>query len=329
MSGGGDGEEPMNHERWIVSYADFITLLFATFAALYAITVSVDAQKASLFEQSVRDALDSTLSEKLTWIPPSASRRVPTLEATTSRSVGGSLVKSQEQCVGGPGASSAGTDGKSGDEKKNPRWFRKMSEDLERLAQDPALEGKVEVKKLSENEVMVRMADAGTFNSGDSTLSPQALEIIEVLSKKMEEFRRVDVQVEGHTDNIPMSGGRFPSNWELSSARSASVVQAFQQFGGIDPARMVASGHGEFRPVADNTNSDGRAKNRRVDIIIRPGGRVAPSSLAAEPLAPADVQAGRHWEELPPEELPTSETPRPRGLLAPGPGPGPGVPGTP
>jgi chemotaxis protein MotB len=249
MSGG--------EERWVISYADMVTLLFALFTALYALGIQ-DKAKASLLSASIQEALDRPLSQKMIYQPPTVV--VPTNEARSPASQ--SFLHSKQKCVGGPGAGSM-RDPKAAEEMKT------MKEDLEKLQEAPELEGKLEVEQLTEREVLVRLTSAGFFNPGGNEPNEEAFRTLEALARRVRSYKAVETRVEGHTDNIPIAGGRYPSNWELSSARASAVVRALVDRAGMDPKRMTAVGYGEYRPIADNKTVEGRKANRRIDIMIR------------------------------------------------------------
>jgi len=249
MSGG--------EERWVISYADMVTLLFALFTALYALGIQ-DKSKASMLSASIQEALDRPLSQKVIYQPPTVV--VPTNSATAPASQ--SFLNSKSKCVGGPGAGGM-RDPRAAEE------MRTMKEDLEKLEEDPELAGKLEVEQLSEREVLVRLTSAGFFNPGGSEPNEEAFRTLEALARRVRSYKAVETRVEGHTDNIPIAGGKYPSNWELSSARASAVVRALVDRAGMDPKRMSAVGYGEFHPIADNNTLIGRKANRRIDIMIR------------------------------------------------------------
>jgi len=255
--------KPENHERWIISYADFITLLFAAFVALYAIS-SMDAGKASMFQMSVQDALDRPLSEKVVY--HSLADRVRKFSPGEHSS--SSLIPADNQrCEGTPGEESKTREEEG---KANPRIQERMKQlkrDLEGLMEDPSLEGKIEVTQVSDREVMVRLMSAGFFDSGASDPLALAQDVLQAIAAALQPYEDVEVRVEGHTDNVPVRG-RFASNWELSTARAGAVVRALEQDFGQDPTRMMSAGYGEFRPVASNDTPAGRAQNRRIDLLI-------------------------------------------------------------
>jgi chemotaxis protein MotB len=249
MSGG--------EERWIISYADMVTLLFALFTALYALGIQ-DKNKATMLSASIQEALDRPLSQKVIYQPPSVV--VPTNDARAPASQ--SFLHSKTKCVGGPGAGRMQS-------ARMAEEVRTMKEDLKKLEEDPELAGKLEVEQVNEREVLVRLTSAGFFNPGGSEPNEEAFRTLDALARRVRSYRAVETRVEGHTDNIPIGGGKYPSNWELSAARASAVVRALISRAGMDPTRMSAIGYGEFRPIADNSTVEGRKANRRIDIMIR------------------------------------------------------------
>jgi len=248
-------EHAGNHERWVVSYADFITLLFATFVALYAIS-QVDKAKAETFEQSIREAMERSFSEKVTFTPkrPPRPPGPPKLNPAPS----GSLVVAEERCIGGPAA------GRAADPEAE-----RMADALMKLADDPRLKGRVEVHRQADGEVLLRLAEAGIFGSGAAELQGDALPVLEAVAARLVEWPEASIRVEGHTDDVPVQGGLYGSNWALSAARATTVVTAFQERFGVAPGRLAIAGYGEHRPLAGNDSADGRARNLRIDLIVR------------------------------------------------------------
>jgi chemotaxis protein MotB len=201
--------ERPSHERWLISYADFITLMFTFFAALYALS-SVDKAKVESFSGSLRQAF------KVMEEP------IPLLEEKTKV-----LLQDISKNIQGVEGVSVKTD---------PRG------------------------------VVVTFSDAVLFASGSAEVKKEAFDVLERLSKTLNTVPG-RIIIEGHTDNVPLSGGKYTSNWELSTARAASVLHFFITKG-VDPNRFAIAGYGEYRPMASNETEDGRAKNRRVELVI-------------------------------------------------------------
>ncbi len=237
--------------RWLVSYADFITLLLALFIVLYAIAVS---KKASMEE--VRSAVRQALH-----MSPSGVMPLKRQQAVSTP---------YEEIAPSPDIEATGVPGKKeADVVDVIAVSRQIVEELQQAMFPLIKEGLVEVRR-HDLWVEIELKDRVLFPSGSAELLPAA-------SKPLEDVRKViarfpyPVRVEGHTDNIPVRRhGSFPSNWELSAARAASVVRLFQQQG-VDPRRMAVVGYGEQQPIADNATPQGRAQNRRVVIAIKAG----------------------------------------------------------
>jgi chemotaxis protein MotB len=244
--------EHVNHERWLVSYADFITLLFAFFVVMFAVS-QVDTGKVGRFTQSFNEA---------SGIPIGGG-------------IGAGLL---------PGATEGKVETKQGYmEPKPPEELEKLKGKLEASRKEsPDLKGVAIFR--NKNELVLRLSDDVLFSSGDDKLKGRAIKALEAIADEIRE-RKVDLRVEGHTDNIPIKNARFRSNWDLSTARATAVIAEIAASGKIEPERLSAAGYGEFRPVADNGAAEGRAQNRRVDLVVteRQADRnVSPATPAAE-----------------------------------------------
>ena len=124
-----------------------------------------------------------------------------------------------------------------------------------------------------DDKLKVIFLDKILFDSGSVEINPGGKELLKLMVDSLKENNEQDIVVEGHTDNVPLSAGlrkRFPSNWELSTARASAVVRFFQQEGGIQPKRLEARGYSHYRPVAPNDTEKGRRQNRRIEIILAP-----------------------------------------------------------
>jgi chemotaxis protein MotB len=132
--------------------------------------------------------------------------------------------------------------------------------------------GNIEISNLR-GELSVNVLDKILFDSGKTVIKPEGIEVLKRVGDILKTTQDKMIIVEGHTDNVPISAalkGRFPTNWELSTARAVVVVRYLQDKVGIDPALLAASGYSEYHPVADNTTVEGKARNRRIEIILRP-----------------------------------------------------------
>jgi chemotaxis protein MotB len=235
-------EEHVNHERWLVSYADFITLLFAFFVVMFAVS-QVDTKKMGRFTESVQVATRWGLFND------NGSNQM----TADGSGAGDSMVRAPSQP----------DQGKEGEARARAEAARAaLEERLGGLVEG----GQVEVSH-SEQGLVVRLREAAFFDSGSATLRTESYgalgEVAAALANLPNEMR-----IEGHTDPIPIRTAVFRSNWDLSAARAASVLGFFTRQGGIAESRLSVAGYAASRPLAPNDTADGRRQNRRVDIVI-------------------------------------------------------------
>jgi len=241
-------EEHDNVERWLVSYADFITLLFAFFVVMYAIS-SVNEGKYRVMSDSLINAFkDPQSTDKLIQM----QTRNPEILSGTGQPIGKS-VQQPRQSADSP------------ERVKAAESMKKVAKNVLQAMQPLIQDGQVRVTQ-SPRGVTVEINASVLFKSGEAVLQPQSTEALAAVA---EVLTQVDnpIQVEGHTDNIPINSPNFPSNWELSSSRAGSVVRLFNERG-VPAARMVAIGYADNRPVDTNATLDGRSRNRRVNVLI-------------------------------------------------------------
>jgi chemotaxis protein MotB len=276
-------EEHENLERWLVSYADFVTLLFAFFVVMYAIS-SVNEGKYRVLSETFTEAFREPGRGKPTApaSAPAAEPAVVELPLQQQSSPAPQPAAAAEASVldGGGAPSAVGTDGRTAD-------LGEVAERIGETLQSFVDKKLVDVQRVGDT-IEVDMKSQMLFESGSARLAQQALPALEGLGNVLRPLRNA-VRVEGHTDNRPIATLQFPSNWELSAARAASVVHFLMRVG-IPPTRMAAIGYGEHRPVADNVSEDGRARNRRVTLIIV-GTKDTPAPQPMAAIAPADPHA--------------------------------------
>lgn len=233
-------EEPENHERWVISYADFITLLFAFFVVMYA-TSNKNKDKEKKFEDSLR--------QELKMEGPSG---------------GGGLGEIVENILN-PNVSPMQVFNTKG---VGPR---ELQDHVERLLEKSltAKEKKSLISGIRHDAIGVRVSLAATalFPSGSAKLLSSA---VEALNKVAETFREAPQQIiiEGHTDNEPISDGTFESNWELAGARASQVVRYLIKVHGYDPKRLAAISYADQKPLTSNDTEEGRSENRRIEFLI-------------------------------------------------------------
>ena len=244
-------EKPANHERWLVSYADFITLLFAVFVVLYAMGQS-DKKKVEEVMQSIQAsfgmATAGAMAPKVNVIPSKSINLMPSLKPELSIMPGGKSGRGQ---------------GKSRAEEKD---FRQIKSSIEAYLVKQGAQNKVSLN-ISRRGLIVSLKEAGFFDSGQAHIKPEAYELINTISEVMTQYNN-PLRVEGHTDNVPINSSQFPSNWELSTTRATNGLKYLIKHFDVDPDKISATGYAEFRPIADNTTPEGRGKNRRVDLVM-------------------------------------------------------------
>ncbi|UTW07329.1 flagellar motor protein MotD [Pseudomonas benzenivorans] len=230
-------EEHENHERWLVSYADFITLLFAFFVVMYSIS-------------SINEGKYKVLSDSLVGVFNQPERSLQPIAVGEQR-----LSSSAPE----PALSDEGGEQAAADSLKDiADSVREAFGDLIQAEQ----------LKVRGNElwIEIELSSSLLFPSGDALPNNAAFTIIEKVAKILAPYEN-PVHVEGFTDNLPIKTPQFPTNWELSAARAASIVRMLAM-DGVKPQRLASVGYGEFQPVADNATAEGRARNRRVVLVI-------------------------------------------------------------
>ena len=258
-------EDHVNHERWLVSYADFITLLFAFFVVMYAVS-SVNQGKYRVLSDTLEAAFDpaGAFNEEEKSLNPIQVGEM-------ARSPNRSAVEMEK----GPSQGEDRQEDALRDLADMQRLNQTM-ETVETMADEldevlmPEIQDELVNIKRNNLWLEIEIKSSLLYPSGSASLSRNAVPLIEQIAEVLKPFPN-RIHVEGFTDNIPINSPRYPSNWELSSARAASVVRLLAQ-SGIAPESMAAIGYGEFRPLADNTTEEGRSKNRRVVLVVLAAG---------------------------------------------------------
>ncbi|QKE63090.1 flagellar motor protein MotD [Aquipseudomonas campi] len=233
-------EEHENHERWLVSYADFITLLFAFFVVMYSIS-SINEGKYKVLSQS----LVGVFSE-----PERAIKPIPIGEEKPR-----TTEPDRSMIEDNPNSSSP--------QAKDP--LQEIASSVRDAFGDLVNAEQLTVRG-NELWIEIELNSSLLFPSGDAVPNELAFTLIDKVAKILAPYEN-PIHVEGFTDNLPISTAEYPSNWELSTARAASIVRMLAM-DGVDPGRLAAVGYGEFQPVADNATAEGRARNRRVVLVI-------------------------------------------------------------
>lgn len=244
-------EEHENLERWLVSYADFITLLFAFFVTMYAIS-RVDEQKLGSAVESLQRALGSL-------IPLQITQRDAGAFTPSSTPLGKGIINDLDLRL----------------VEKERKDFEKLILEIQREI-EKNLTGIEQRKRPPFNQIkyilekrglVIRVPDSLFFNSGEASIRPEFIPILNALGKSLETIPN-HIRIEGHTDSVPIQTAIFPSNWELATARATTVVRYLLSNFNFKPEKLSATGFAEFRPIAPNSTPEGRALNRRVDVVI-------------------------------------------------------------
>jgi chemotaxis protein MotB len=205
-----ESSEDRHRDRWLISYADLVTLLLALFIVLYAAS---DHERAKQIAAGFSNV-----------------------------------------ATGGSGVLPA-SDGEKSERERTE----------EGLMGNPLLIQKAKMRHTKDG-LVISLSEAGFFAPGEAVIDAQADEVINTIAESVK-TTSASIRIEGHTDSTPISNAKFPSNWELSTARAASVLVRLTEKG-IAPERLSAAGYAGFQPVADNATPEGRAQNRRVDVVI-------------------------------------------------------------
>lgn len=237
--------EKENAERWVLSYADLVTLLLGFFIILFA-TAEIDVHKfqaiahglAVAFNVEVTEGAEggSAIFDGGTGIIPEPSRTIS--------------IQSEQASI---------------------------RERIEARSEERGIEPGQIIVTGDEESVIIRLADSLLFPSASAAIRPDALALLDVIGSVVAELPN-EIRVEGHTDNVPVGTARYPTNWELSSARATAVLRYLVEHAGVAANRAFAAGYGEHRPEASNLTPEGRALNRRADIVVM----YPPASLIAE-----------------------------------------------
>lgn len=252
---GGHSEEHIN-ESWLLPYSDLMTLLLAVFIVLFAVS-TINQTKAANIAESFGSAFGMFRSgsgvlsggegvlEVITPMYDSFSDQVlrARLDAAMQPQADGEIIIVDQELID----------------------LQETMAELQEFFEEAGMDSRVTMY-IDERGLVISLADSVLFDPGRADIRHNIQEMLIEIASVIDKLPNI-IRVEGHTDNVPIHNEVFPSNWELSSARAARVVRLFIT-AGVDPEKLTISGYGEFRPVAENETSVGRALNRRVDIIV-------------------------------------------------------------
>jgi chemotaxis protein MotB len=255
-------EEHENEERWLVSFADMMTLLFCLFMVLFAIS-SVNTSKFESLQKALQDAFSGRIlsggkavMQTGNDVPPERAQATPPMPAISPLAT-----------LSSESPPSATNQQEAAQAQKEDEDFRSLKRRIDDLARKAGLQGRVLTTVRRRGLVVQLLTDKVFFDSGQAALKPGARHILEQIGALLSGERTHPIVVEGHTDSQPISGGIYPSNWELSGARSAAVVRMFVHTGVLSK-RISLAGYADEEPIATNTTAQGRSRNRRVEVVL-------------------------------------------------------------
>jgi chemotaxis protein MotB len=277
-----------NHERWLVSYADFITLLFAFFVVMFAST-QTDKNKTKAVSESVREALEhGQFSAAISTVLGRGRHENSKMPVNPER------VKASENLspvVPPPSPPSP-----------HPADLRKSLETLQSGLDLELQSGKVQLK-LDARGLVISMREATFYKSGDDAVAPASFPIISKIAEVIRDLPQ-PLRIEGHTDSVPIHNSRFRNNWELSSARAIAMLELLRQRFGIPAERMAVAGYAENAPTDTNETAEGRAHNRRVDLVV-----LSADAMKSEPASAPQQQVAQPASQTSAPQPPAAGTP--------------------
>ena len=242
----------ISHDRWLVSYADFITLLFAFFVVMYA-TAQIDKKKASQLAVAIKVAFQQM------GAMPSSAVQVP------------AEIQGPLSAVEPPATNPVPPQQEDSD-------LASLRKEMEHALAPEISRGEVALRS-GPDGLVISLREVGFFDSGSAGVKPGSQEAFSRMAALLAQRQR-NIRIEGYTDNVPIHNSQFTSNWELSTARSTEMIQLLVTKYGFAPERLSAGGYGEYHPIASNGTAAGRELNRRVDLVIlgKPAAEDTPQS---------------------------------------------------
>jgi chemotaxis protein MotB len=273
------GAEEGSNERWLLTYADMITLLMALFMVLFSIS-SVNISKYETLQKSLKAAFSGNIlpggkaiaqqgatdnsaqtpaSVELQAIEPVATEGSSALQNSTERGSAAAATGSTSAATAGATQSAA---------QREQAEFARIKQELDAYAASHGFAKSVQTSIEARGLVIRVLTDDLLFASGQATIEGRGDGLLGEIAQLLNVDQTHPISVEGNTDNVPIHSSEFPSNWQLSTARASTVVQ-FLIAHGVSPSRLTATGNAEQRPVDSNETAAGRAHNRRVEIVLR------------------------------------------------------------
>jgi len=260
-------EEHTSHERWLVSYADFITLLFAFFVVLFA---SVYRDNKNIVRLS--NAIHNAFQDMGAFSSHADSRNVYVIPAESM----GPLQSDQQAEIAKEQAAAA-----------SQAEVQQLRSELQAAMGDELKNHEMDMRVTPEGFV-VSLRELGFFDSGQAALLPGAAGKITRIAKILSRHG-LELRVEGHSDNQPINNAQFRNNWQLSTARAMTVLLLMVHDGGFDPNRISVAGYAQYKPIADDSTPEGRRMNRRVDLVVVGAAPAKPAGKDSTP-APGNLK---------------------------------------
>jgi chemotaxis protein MotB len=242
-------EEHENDERWLLTYADMITLLMALFMVLFSIS-SVNISKFVTLQHSLQDAFSGRI-----------------LPGGRALKESGGSTTSPQVAENTPSIKQSAADAASAAAKAERESFERLKQRVDAYARAHNLDSKVTTLVTKDGLVIRLLTDKLLFDSGSATVRARGRGLLAEVGGLLRAESRHDIRVRGYTDTVPIRTSVFPSNWELSAARAASIVREFMH-AGVVPERLEAAGRAYLDPLSSNATAEGRARNRRVEVLL-------------------------------------------------------------
>ncbi|QOX80401.1 OmpA family protein [Trichlorobacter lovleyi] len=255
-------EKHANHERWLVSYGDFLTLLFAVFVAMYAMG-QTDKKKAEELTQSLRESFGYSTQASAGQKGVLQSHDIKPIPAIKPEMA--VIPITDRMPPAGPRQGNVG--GRAGSKQMaGEKEFREMASAIEAYLVKQGFQNKVALS-ITQRGLVISLKEAGFFDSGSAKLKQASVATLQGIAEGLQQYAN-RFRVEGHTDSVPIRSSEFRSNWELSTARATNVIHFLVDSASFSPEALSAVGYGEYQPLVANDTPEQRAKNRRVDIVV-------------------------------------------------------------
>lgn len=255
-------EKPGNHERWLVSYGDLLTLLLAVFVVMYAMSQS-DKKKVEEVAASMRESFGYSTQASAGQKGVLQSQDIKPIPAIKPEMA--VIPITNKMPPAGPRQGNIGG-GAGSRQLAGEKEFREMATALEAYLVKQGFQNKVALS-ITQRGLVISLKEAGFFDSGSANLKPDSIPTLRGLAEGLQQYAN-RFRVEGHTDSQPIRSPQFRSNWELSTARATNVIHFLVDSATFAPEALSAVGYGEFQPLVPNATPEQRAKNRRVDIVV-------------------------------------------------------------